>query len=239
MAQVHLFFTCIEYKFLVVFVDGIVGEMNKIIFQVFLFCFLVGLSGKTGQTLLIDVYSHRIHTVYEHVDAHIKFKTLNEVRIVYVDLNDPCFPFYLLEIRNEANPFALRWSFGLEYVYFVLFFWVLSIIPHQLSHLWRNWPGGGEKIVLFGEGFAHFHQTSPQEIFLWENLYRREMAYFLMVVKSKQILSFDVVVSPHDIPFLWFFRILSDPAKFFNDGLDYIVVGFLVKWCLLERLTTI
>jgi len=52
------------------------------------------------------------------------------------------------------------------------------------------------------------------------------MAYLLVIIEFEQILSFDVVVSPHDVPLLRLFGSLSNPAELLDHKLNDVVVGF-------------
>lgn len=70
--DVHVVLAGIEHKFLAGLVDGVIGEMYEVVFQVLLPRLLVVLGRKTGQPFFVDVYSERIAAVDEHVDAHVE-----------------------------------------------------------------------------------------------------------------------------------------------------------------------
>ena len=60
MAHTHIVAVVVEYKLRVVLVDGVVCEVHVLFVQVGVGRLDVLLSGKTGQTLVEHVESHRI-----------------------------------------------------------------------------------------------------------------------------------------------------------------------------------
>jgi hypothetical protein len=65
------------------------------------------------------------------------------------------------------------------------------------------------------------------------------MAYLLVVVEFEEIFCFDVIVGPHYVPFLGFSGSFYHPPEFLHHDLDHVIVSFLIRDLLLERLTTI
>lgn len=73
MSHVHLLIAGIENKLFIIFVDGVVGQMDVVIFEIFLFGFLVSLCRKPRQSFFIHVYPDRIAAINKHVNSHIEF----------------------------------------------------------------------------------------------------------------------------------------------------------------------
>ena len=73
MALIILVFILILLKFIIELIDRIVCQVHVQIIQVrFLGC-LILLGSESRYTLLMNIYSERIHTVEQHVNSQIEF----------------------------------------------------------------------------------------------------------------------------------------------------------------------
>ena len=78
MTFVHVGLIFVEYKFFVIFVDGIVRQMNKVVFHVVFLCFYIRFSCKSCQTLFVQVNPDGVMTINQNVQSEVKLEILNE-----------------------------------------------------------------------------------------------------------------------------------------------------------------
>lgn len=74
---IHLLFACVENKVGVLFVEGIVGEMNTGGFQVLELWIFIRLCRESHKTLLIKIDSKRITAKEKNIDPEIEFKFID------------------------------------------------------------------------------------------------------------------------------------------------------------------
>lgn len=108
VADVHVVLTGIEHELFAGLVDGVIGEMYEVVFQVFLLCPLVVFCCKAGQSFLIDVDPEWIATVDEHIDAHVELQTIDQQRVVHIELHNTRLALQLFELCEQHDSLALR-----------------------------------------------------------------------------------------------------------------------------------
>ena len=75
--HVHVLHALVEYEFGAVLIDGVVGQVHKLVLQVLAPRRAVLLCRKSGQPLLVHKYAEWVNSRDEHVDAHVEFEALD------------------------------------------------------------------------------------------------------------------------------------------------------------------
>src|SRR5690349_12730867 len=88
MTLIVLFFIFILLKFVIVFVDGIVGQVHIEIIQVRVRRPLVFLSRKSRKTHLMEVDAQWVNAIKEDVYPEVEFQIVYQVWLSYISLND-------------------------------------------------------------------------------------------------------------------------------------------------------
>ena len=87
------------------------------------------------------------------------------------------FPIlYVVGLEGEEDPPSLAVCLRLYYVAFLL---ILFYLFSQIGIVIGEHPGFGEKIVLVGKFFVHFHEAQAKKVLPGENVYSGKMTYFL------------------------------------------------------------
>lgn len=111
-------------EFGVEFIDGVVSKMHVEVFQVLLSWRTIVFCGKSCESLIVDIYSERVHSIQKHVDSKIKFEIINQVRFMDVSLDNATILETgfkdIFEVPCQEYSFTLRESFWLHNVSFLL-----------------------------------------------------------------------------------------------------------------------
>ena len=81
---------------IILFVDCIVCQMHEEVVHISCCWFSVRFSAEPCHTLLVYVYSKRIHTVKKHINPEIILQVLNEMRVVDVMLDHKTAETFIL-----------------------------------------------------------------------------------------------------------------------------------------------
>ena len=93
-----------------VLIDRIVGQVHKQVVHVASSWFAIRLRTKACQTLFVDVNTHRIASVEEHINSQIILEIVNQVWLIKVVLDDPASDTFFLLASLDAIEDSLHTS---------------------------------------------------------------------------------------------------------------------------------
>jgi hypothetical protein len=105
----------VKVEVLMIFIDGIIGQMRKVILHVGPTWGLPFLGGKSSYPLLIEINPQRRHTRNKDVNSHIKLKLVNQQGSLHVFLYNKAALFIdLVGVIDDEDSFALTVILGLQ-----------------------------------------------------------------------------------------------------------------------------
>lgn len=159
---------------LIVFVDRVIGQVNKWIIEVLL---LILLGGKPRQPFAKHENPEWLHIGHEDIQPQIKLVLVDEVGLLDVDLNDQVLCHVnLLESLRDEDTLALRHGFWLYYEVGV---WVRVAELLQLFQLVRQQPRLGVELEVGWELLLHLVEVPCKVVFASDLVHSRKMIDFL------------------------------------------------------------
>jgi len=171
--------------FCVLFVDWVIGQMDKSVFLIFRS--RIAFSGKSCKSFFIHIHSQWIPASYKHIYSEIKLMSIYQKGIWNVFWNDLLVcRSKLTQIINNVNSFSLwtciwldnpKWfspfyslKFFEKFSKFFLFVWKHKCIRSNIE-------------TLFTESFLHFEHIDTKLIFTsnFERVWK--MIQFLILIK--------------------------------------------------------
>lgn len=167
--------------------------MNVNLLHVFLADFLILLSCKATQSLIIDENPERIIPNNQNIDPQIELQILDKERVIDVGLHDADLTIYQLHIFEQFYSFSLGHCFRfIDIVLVFLCFVQLLIVAKELGIVVWNTPSEWEKVISIRKLSVHLHEAPTQKILLSQHIDSRIMANFLVFVELEKIMGLNV-----------------------------------------------
>lgn len=115
MTNVIMFFTFVENKRRIAFVNCIICQMNSIVSYVRFTRLSILSCGKSGKSFFIYENSQWISSCYQYVNSKIKLERANKIRFKYVLLYYIVFSCRnILRLSDQKNSLSLTTIFGFD-----------------------------------------------------------------------------------------------------------------------------
>jgi hypothetical protein len=88
VADAHVVLILVEDEFLVLFVDGVVGQMHADVLHVVFVWGDVGFSGEAAEAFAEDEHAEGIDSSKQNIDSEIEFQALDEIGFAQISLHN-------------------------------------------------------------------------------------------------------------------------------------------------------
>jgi hypothetical protein len=186
VAKIVVLLILVLKELVILLVDGVVGQVHVPVVLVDLL--RVGLRGKTGQSLLIDINLHGFITSYEGVDSQIKLVTINQERIrdVLAD-NRSLIHIHIIDIIHQvdASPLARVGRLHNPYILLALVLLQFLIVIVEVAELIRQdvsvWAEVERRLA---KSFLHAHDVEAESVFSGDFITLGEMVDLLILIEA-------------------------------------------------------
>jgi len=186
VAEVILLAVFVLNELLILFIDGVICQVHVLVVLVYLRS--IGLTGKSGQTFLENVYSQRFIASYQHVDSQIELMPVNKQWVGDIPgYNRQFVHVDIVNIVDELDSSALssvRWLHDPDVFLAVVLFQLLVVLIELAELVGQDVSVRHEIEVLLPKPLLHSHDVEAESIFPRNFMALREVIYLLVFIQA-------------------------------------------------------
>ena len=186
----------------VLLVDGVICEMNKLVFLVSGRC--IAFCGKPGEAFLEHIHSQGIETSHQNINSQVKLVAIDQERIWNILLNDAAIKLpHFAEVVNDGYASTLGCAIGLDNPHRLAAFDSLELFK-ELSELlflfWQNKSIWHDVVLLFAMLLLHSQNVDAELVFLRDFMALGKVIDLLVFVESLVQIWFAWHAQPQQVP---------------------------------------